>query len=99
VLVFFSLPLFAVGGSVQALTRAPWLTLPCWVVAAACMHLFARPTHHLHLHLLAAAPEAPGTLSDALRHPAFVRMGAVFLGVAVGPLLAVVAVSTVLWNR
>lgn len=42
-LLLFALPLVAVGGSVQALTRVPWLTIPCWLLAAVCVHVFAGP--------------------------------------------------------
>jgi hypothetical protein len=98
VIVLFALPLFAVGGSVQSVTAAPWLTLPCWALAAVCMHLFANPRQHLHLHLMGdAAPT--WTLSEALWHPGYLRTGLAFLGVAVGPAIAVVLASVTLWNR
>jgi hypothetical protein len=95
--VFFSAPLFAVGGSVQALTTAAWLTIPCWIVAAGCMHLFAKPVRNVP-HLFEAAGDSEA-LSDALQHPAFVRIGAAFLAVAVGPVAVMVAASMALWNR
>ena len=50
-LVLFAAPLVAVGGSIQALTRAPWLTIPCWLLAAAGVHVFAGPGRN--------APDAP----------------------------------------
>lgn len=92
----FSAPLFAVGGSVQALTRAAWLTIPCWILAAGSMHLFAKPVHNIP-HLLAAGD--PEAMSDAPRHPAFMRTGAAFLAVAFGPVAVLVTASVALWNR
>ena len=89
-LVLFALPVFAVGGSVQALTRAAWLTIPCWLLTAAGVHLFAGPRRN--------APDAPeserGTFS-----PLFLREGLVFLAMALGPLAFLVSASMTLWNR
>ncbi|HEY6050000.1 MAG TPA: hypothetical protein VIZ58_02050 [Thermoanaerobaculia bacterium] len=89
-LVLFALPVVAVGGSVQAITRAPWLTIPCWFLTAAGVHLFAGPRRN--------APDAPeserGTLS-----PLFLREGLVFLAMALGPLAFLVSASMTLWNR
>jgi hypothetical protein len=99
VAVFFYGPLLATGGSVQALTRAPWLTIPSWILSAACLHLFARPRLHLRLQLLPAEDPAQQEPSAALASPAFLRLGAVFLAIAVGPVIALVGTSLALWNR
>jgi hypothetical protein len=99
VIALFAAPMVAVGGSVQALTMAPWLTIPCWILAAGCMHLFARPVDHLKLQLLGAPGDAAGARADPLRNPGFVRVGVAFLAVAVGPAAAVVMASLALWNR
>lgn len=98
VVVAFAAPLVVVGGSVQALTEAPWLTIPCWILAAGSMHLFARPLGHLRLNL-GDSGDASAVRSDAQQHPAFVRVGAAFLAVAVGPAAAVVMASMALWSR
>jgi len=102
-LLLFALPLVAVGGSVQALTRAPWLTIPCWGLAAAGVHFFAGPR--------ANAPDAPGASSAEFaaserdltsRRPVgalFLREGLVFLTMALGPLAFLISASMTLWNR
>jgi len=102
-LLLFALPLVAVGGSVQALTRAPWLTTPCWVLAAVGVHFFAGPGRN--------APAAPGTFSERApeagrdgdpRRPVstvFLREGLVFLAMALGPLVFLISASMILWNR
>ena len=102
-LLLFALPLVAVGGSVQALTRAPWLTIPCWILAAVGVHFFASPGRN--------APDAPGTGSaevsessrdGARRRPLstlFLREGMVFLAVALGPVAFLISASMTLWNR
>jgi len=99
VIVLFAAPMFAVGGSVQALTVAPWLTVPCWILAAGCMHRFARPVDHLKLQLLGASGDTEAARADGLKNPAFLRVGVAFLAVAVGPTAAVVMASLALWNR
>lgn len=102
-LLLFALPLVAVGGSVQALTRAPWLTIPCWLLAAAGMHFFAGPGRN--------APDAPltgqaGVPESGRRRaggwaasPLFLREGLVFLAMALGPLAFLISASMTLWNR
>jgi hypothetical protein len=87
-LSFFAAPLALVGGSVQALTRAPWLTIPCWIFAAAGVHFFARPGRN--------APH-PGTEQAA--RALFLREGLVFLAMAFGPLVFLISASMILWNR
>ncbi len=89
-LLLFALPLVAVGGSVQALTRGPWLTIPCWVLAAACVHFFAGPKRN--------APDAPGAGRPRVR-ALFLREGLAFLAMALGPLAFLVSASLTLWNR
>ncbi len=98
VAVLFSAPLFAVGGSVQALTRAAWLTLPCWILAAVCMHLFAKPTQNARLAFSGSESAPPAALSEALHSAVFVRTGAAFLAVAVAPVTFLVFASLVLWQ-
>jgi len=96
-LLLFSLPLVAVGGSVQALTRTPWLTISCWVLAAAGVHFFANPGRTASG---AAVPEPRG--DSAPSRPVsmlFLREGLVFLAMALGPLVFLIAASTALWNR
>lgn len=84
-LLFFTVPLVAVGGSVQALTRGLALAIPSWALAAFGVHLFARPRQN--------APDAPVVRS------LFLREGLAFLILAVGPLAFLVAASMALWNR
>jgi hypothetical protein len=96
-LLLFALPIVAVGGSVQALTRAPWLTIPCWVLAAAGVHYFAGPGRN--------APDAPGPGPRSDSAPSrpvstlFLREGLVFLAMALGPLAFLISASMTLWNR
>ncbi len=100
-LCLFAVPLVAVGGSVQGLTRGVLLTLPCWVLAAVCFHLFAAPWR--------TAPhpiEAPDALSvsqgPVQRGPInalFVREGLVFLLIALGPIAFLIWGTMMLWNR
>jgi hypothetical protein len=101
-LVLFILPLVAVGGSIQALTRAPWLTIPCWLLAAAGVHYFAGPGRN--------APDIPGdepaSVPDSgdgagrrMVGTLFLRQGLVFLAMALGPLAFLIAASMTLWNR
>jgi hypothetical protein len=102
-LLVFALPLVAVGGSVQALTRAPWLTIPCWVLAAAGVHFYAGPGRN--------APDAPSPGSAVAPESGhggggrrtvntlFLREGLVFLAMALGPLAFLVSASMTLWNR
>ena len=95
--LLFALPFVAVGGSVQALTRAPWLTIPCWVLAAAGVHFFAGPGRN--------APDAPVHGPRGDRAPSrsframFLREGLVFLAMALGPLAFLISASMTLWNR
>jgi hypothetical protein len=63
------------------------------------MHLFAKPVRNIHPHLFSDESGSPEARADALRHPQFVRLGAAFLAVAVGPVLLFVAASLALWNR
>ncbi|MFN8058578.1 MAG: hypothetical protein U0Q12_05385 [Vicinamibacterales bacterium] len=97
-IVGFAAPLAAVGGSVQALTRGASVLVPCWLVAALAVHLFAGPTRH--------APEAglldsPGGALQVRAHPSarFVREGLAFLAMALGPIAFLVLASMTLWNR
>lgn len=102
-LLLFALPLVAVGGSVQALTRAPWLTIPCWFLAAAGVHYFAGPGRN--------APDATGAGSAGVPESGrggagrravstlFLREGLVFLAMALGPLAFLISASMTLWNR
>ena len=96
--VLFAGPLFLVGGSVQALVRWPWLTLPCWAAGAVAMHFFASPRQNAQLLLLqtkgdtSAPPATP-------QSTAFARIGLAFLAIAVGPATVLVASSLALWNR
>jgi hypothetical protein len=102
-LLLFALPLVAVGGSVQALTRAPWLTIPCWLLAAAGVHFFAGPARN--------APDGPSPGSAGVPESGhegaarrtvsalFLREGLVFLAMALGPLAFLVSASMTLWNR
>jgi hypothetical protein len=96
-LLLFALPLVAVGGSVQALTRAPWLTIPCWVLAAAGVHFFANPGRN--------APDAPvpQPRGDSVPSPfistLFLREGLAFLAMALAPLAFLIWASMTLWNR
>ena len=89
-LLLFALPLAAVGGSVQAVTQAPWLTIPCWLLAAAGMHFFAVPGRN--------APDAPSAGRRTVS-ALFLREGLVFLAMALGPLAFLVSASMTLWNR
>jgi hypothetical protein len=102
-LLLFAVPLVAVGGSVQALTRALWLTIPCWLLASAGVHFFAGPGRN--------APDAPdpgpagvpdsghGGAGRRTVNTLFLREGLVFLAMAFGPLVFLVSASMTLWNR
>ncbi len=92
-LALFAVPLLAVGGSVQALTRGLALAAPCWILGAAGVHVFAKPWRN--------APDPPAASAQD-RSPArglFFREGLVFLAMALGPLVFVISASMVLWNR
>jgi hypothetical protein len=91
----FALPLFAVGGSVQALTRAPLLTTPCWIVTAIGMHVFAAPLRTAPNPLVATAASGAHVRLNAV----FVREGLVFLLMALGPLAFLIWATLILWNR
>jgi hypothetical protein len=90
-LALFAAPLVLVGGSVQALTRAPWLPIVCWSLAALGVHLFARPGRN--------APDPLAPRQDAGRRRLYLREGLAFLVVAFGPLVFLAAASLVLWDR
>jgi hypothetical protein len=90
-LAFFATPLVLVGGSVQALTRAPWLTIVCWSLAAWGMHLFVRPARN--------APNPLIHQSDAIGRGLYLREGLAFLVIAFGPVIFLAAASLVLWDR
>jgi len=96
--VLFAGPLFLVGGSVQALSRWPWITVPSWALAAAAMHLFASPQRNVRLTL---HPSAEGFAAGADAPPlrSVVRVGFAFLALAIGPATVLVASSFALWNR
>jgi hypothetical protein len=96
-LAAFAVPLVAIGGSVQALTRGPFVTAACWLVALAGVHLFASPGRTAPDPIIVSAAG-----STPRRRPAsavFLREGAVFLVMAVGPAVFLIAVSMILWNR
>jgi hypothetical protein len=97
-IVFFAGPLVAVGGSVQALTRGLWLTIPCWIVSYVAMHFFAAPRRNYRFQL--SAPSQPSEEeSDAVAHPNFVRLGLAFWAVAFGPATILIAASMIVWNQ
>lgn len=89
-LAAFALPLVMVGGSIQALTRAPWLTSAAWLAAFVCLHRFAAPARH--------APDPPVASSPASRM-LFIREGLVFLVMAFGPVVFLASMSLLLWDR
>jgi hypothetical protein len=94
--VSFATPLFLVGGSAQALARAPAVTVVCWILTAAAVHVFAAPPQ------TAPDPLLPAGASPGRRVPLnllFVREGLAFLLVALGPLALLVWATMVLWNR
>jgi hypothetical protein len=96
-LAAFVAPVIAIGGSVQALTRGPWITAACWLVALTGMHVFASPARTAPDPIIVSAAG-----STPRRRPAsasFLREGAVFLVMALGPEAFMVAVSLILWNR
>jgi hypothetical protein len=99
-IALFAAPLLATGGSVQALTRGLAVTLPCWLLAAAALHFFAKPGLNAPHPLFQPATDPPGGEGAATGNlPTFLRWGLVMLAVAVGPLAALVAVSLTYWNR
>lgn len=96
-LVAFMVPIVATGGSVQALTRGLVVTVPCWLVALAGVHLFAAPGRTAPDAVVVSAAD-----SAMWRRPldaAFLREGAVFLVMALGPTVFLISVSLTLWNR
>ena len=94
-LILFGAPLALVGGSVQALSRAPWLTIPCWVLAIVGVHVFARPGRN------APDPAPPPDAAEGSRGPRtlYLREGLAFLAMAFGPLAFLIASSMILWNH
>ena len=94
--VSFALPLMAVGGSVQALTRAPLLTALCWMITAIGMHVFAAPLRTAPDPLI--APDAPAEARVSV-NTLFIREGLGFLLMALGPLVFLVWATMILWNR
>lgn len=99
-LLLFAAPLFATGGSVQALTSGLAVTLPCWVLGAVAVHFFAKPGRNAPHPLFAPEGDGPGAGTVAAGNlPTFLRWGVVMLAVAIGPLTSLVAVSIRLWNR
>jgi hypothetical protein len=98
-IVFFAGPLFAVGGSVQALTRGLWLTVPCWIISYVAMHFFAAPRRNYRFHLLSDPGQPSEEEADAAAHPHFVRVGLAFWAVAFGPAMILIATSMMIWNR
>jgi hypothetical protein len=100
----FHLPIVAVGGSVQAITRAPLLLLPCWILGFVAAHLYAAPWRTAPDPLVGAGPGAApaGGAATLRRRPMnllFLREGLVFLVVAVGPAAFLIMASLALWNR
>jgi hypothetical protein len=102
-LLLFAAPLVAVGGSVQALTRGLLWTIPCWLLAAAGAHLFARPGQNAPDRPIAAPEDARQATRAAAEGPPgralFLREGLAFLAMALGPLAFLIASSMTLWNR
>ena len=101
-LLFFTVPLIATGGSVQALTRGLELTLPCWLAAAVGVHVFAGPSRNAPDSLVAAAPDSATRRTGTAGHSRgelFLREGLAFLFLAIGPLLFLIVASMILWNR
>jgi hypothetical protein len=101
-LLFFLAPLVFVGGSVQALTRAPFLTIPCWILAAVQVHVFAGPARNAPDPTQADPASSPESAGRRARLPVsalFLREGLAFLAVALGPLAFLVSASMILWNR
>jgi hypothetical protein len=98
-IVFFAGPLVAVGGSVQALTKGLWVTIPSWIACYAALHLFAAPRRNLQFQLLPATGRPTDEASDAAAHPQFMRLGLAFWAVAFGPAVILIATSMVVWNQ
>ena len=99
-LALFAAPLLVTGGSVQALTRGLLVTVPSWTLSAVAIHLFAKPGLNAPRPLVertgAGKETAPAPGASV---PAFLRWGVAMLAVAAGPLVVLVAVSMILWNR
>jgi hypothetical protein len=99
-LALFAAPLLATGGSVQALTRGLLVTIPFWTLSAVAIHLFAKPGLNAPRPLVERTGTGKGTApAPDANLPAFLRWGAAMLAVAAGPLVVLVAVSMILWNR
>ena len=94
--VAFTVPLFAVGGSVQALTQAAWLTAASWTVTAIGMHVFASPLRTAPGPVIEAGGPAAGRVAVNIL---FVRAGLAFLLLALGPLALLIWATMILWNR
>ena len=95
--VAFLAPIVAIGGSVQALTRGPFVTAACWLVALIGVHVFASPARTAPDPIITSAGASAAARRPA--YAAFLREGAVLLIVAVGPAVFLIAVSMILWNR
>jgi hypothetical protein len=99
-LALFAAPLLVTGGSVQALTRGLLVTIPCWTLSAIAIHLFAKPGLNAPRPLVERTGNGKGTApAPDANVPAFLRWGVAMLAVAGGPLIVLVAVSMILWNR
>lgn len=96
-LAAFVVPIVATGGSVQALTRGLSVTAPCWLAALAGVHLFASPARTAPDPVIVSAAGSATRRRPA--NAAFLREGAVFLVMAVGPTVFLISVSMNLWNR
>jgi hypothetical protein len=97
---FFGAPLLATGGSIQALTRGLYVTVPCWVAGAIAIHFFAKPgvnaPHPIFQQVTDRVGQERVAESDL---PTFLRWGVVMLAVAAGPVTVLIAVSMTFWNR
>ncbi len=100
-LCLFALPLVMLGGSAQGLTRGLLLTLPCWMLAAVCLHVFAAPrrTAPHPVEAPEALPVAGGPRRRGPMTALFVREGLVFLLMALGPIAFLICGTMMLWNR
>jgi hypothetical protein len=100
-LCLFALPLVMLGGSAQGLTRGLLLTLPCWMLTAICVHVFAGPWRTAP-HPVEAPDDSSVSHGPTRRGPItalFVREGLVFLLIAIGPVAFLICGTMILWNR